>query len=61
MTAPTPETQQTGRVVRDDATGDGKPWGVPHNHVTRDIKPPGQCPACDRFHDRAGTQDRSQP
>lgn len=20
-----------------------------HNHVTRDIKPPGQCPACDQF------------
>jgi hypothetical protein len=23
-----------------------------HNHVTRDIKPLGQCPACDRYHDR---------
>lgn len=21
-----------------------------HNHMTRDIKPPGQCPACDRYH-----------
>jgi hypothetical protein len=21
-----------------------------HNHVTRDIKPEGQCPACDRYH-----------
>lgn len=23
-----------------------------HNHVTRDIKPLGQCPACDDYHDR---------
>ncbi len=23
-----------------------------HNHVTRDIKPIGQCPACDRYHDQ---------
>ncbi len=23
-----------------------------HNHVTRDIKPLGQCPACDRYHDK---------
>ena len=22
-----------------------------HNHVTRDIKPAGSCPACDRYHD----------
>lgn len=22
-----------------------------HNHITRDIKPLGQCPACDRYHD----------
>lgn len=21
-----------------------------HNHHTRDIKPPGQCPSCDRYH-----------
>lgn len=21
-----------------------------HNHVTRDIKPKGQCPACDEYH-----------
>lgn len=20
-----------------------------HNHMTRDIKPPGQCPGCDRY------------
>jgi predicted amidophosphoribosyltransferase len=23
-----------------------------HNHVTRDIKPLGKCPACDEYHDR---------
>lgn len=23
-----------------------------HNHVTRDIKPLGQCPACDKYHER---------
>ena len=23
-----------------------------HNHVTRDIKPPGTCPACDQYHER---------
>ena len=23
-----------------------------HNHFTRDIKPLGQCPACDRYHDK---------
>lgn len=23
-----------------------------HNHVTRDIKPYGQCPACDSIHER---------
>lgn len=26
---------------------------VRHNHVTRDIKPPGQCPACDLYHERS--------
>jgi len=25
---------------------------VRHNHITRDIKPLGQCPACDAYHDR---------
>lgn len=23
-----------------------------HNHVTRDIKEPGECPACDAYHER---------
>jgi len=25
---------------------------VKHNHITRDIKPLGQCPACDNYHNR---------
>lgn len=29
--------QAKGRIVR-------------HNHFTRDIKPQGKCPACDRYH-----------
>lgn len=24
-----------------------------HNHITRDIRPPGLCPACDEHHDKA--------
>ena len=24
-----------------------------HNHFTRDIKAPGKCPACDRYHEHA--------
>ena len=24
-----------------------------HNHVTRDIKPRGECPSCDRYHDKS--------
>lgn len=27
-----------------------------HNHITRDIKPRGSCPACDRYHDRHDRQ-----
>ncbi len=23
-----------------------------HNHVTRDIKPQGECPACDKYHQK---------
>ena len=23
-----------------------------HNHITRDIKPKGQCPACDEYHNK---------
>lgn len=23
-----------------------------HNHITRDIKPLGQCPGCDEYHNR---------
>ena len=25
---------------------------IKHNHITRDIKPLGQCPACDDYHDK---------
>lgn len=28
-----------------------------HNHLTRDIKPRGKCPACDAYHD---IQDASE-
>ena len=28
-----------------------------HNHPTRDIKPQGQCPACDAYHRRQGLQE----
>ena len=24
---------------------------VRHNHFTRDVKPKGKCPACDRYHE----------
>ncbi len=30
-----------------------------HNHVTRDIKPPGKCPSCDAYwerHDKGTTE-----
>ena len=27
-----------------------------HNHITRDVKPPGQCYSCDRIH-ALGTRD----
>ena len=30
---------------------------APHNHVTRDIKPRGQCPGCDRYHDRHSAEN----
>lgn len=32
---------------------DGEIWVPAHNHVTRDIRPPGYCLACDEHHDRA--------
>lgn len=28
-----------------------------HNHITRDIKPPGQCYSCDRYHALAGRRE----
>lgn len=27
-----------------------------HNHITRDIKPPGQCYSCDRYHATHGAK-----
>ncbi|UVG35197.1 hypothetical protein SEA_CECE_191 [Microbacterium phage Cece] len=27
-----------------------------HNHITRDIKPPGQCYSCDRYHALSGAR-----
>lgn len=27
-----------------------------HNHITRDIKPPGECPACDHYHEGSPDQ-----
>jgi hypothetical protein len=36
------------------ATDDGAIGRVRHNHVTRDIKPLGECPACDRTHTAVG-------
>lgn len=32
---------------------DGEVWVPIHNHITRDIRAPGQCVACDQYHDRA--------
>lgn len=29
---------------------------APHNHVTRDVKPRGTCPACDRILDEAAAE-----
>lgn len=31
-----------------------------HNHVTRDIKPPGQCYSCDRYHALHPTREVSE-
>lgn len=41
--------------------------GEGHNHVTRDIKPVGECPACDEYwgtdwgNPRPPAGDRAQP
>ena len=32
-----------------------------HNHVTRDIKPPGQCPGCDEYHRSQQEGHRAEP
>lgn len=33
----------------------------PHNHVTRDIKPPGVCPGCDAYHRSQEEGNRAEP
>lgn len=33
---------------------------VMHNHITRDIKSEGQCPACDEYHARQKAKDDNQ-
>ena len=35
--------------------------GNRHNHVTRDIKPPGQCPGCDEYHRSREEGHRAEP
>jgi hypothetical protein len=32
-----------------------------HNHVTMDIKPPGECPACDAYHRSQEQGHRAEP
>ena len=32
---------------------------IRHNHVTRDIKPLGECPACDAYHTREVAREKS--
>ena len=33
----------------------------PHNHVTRDIKPPGVCPGCDQYHEEYRARAQHPP
>lgn len=42
-------TKASGPTQRNDALT-AKAAPLRHNHVTRDIKAPGQCPACDRYY-----------
>ena len=35
-----------------EAPGENPYRRIGHNHTTRDIKPLGQCPACDEYHNR---------
>lgn len=42
-----PNARLVTRFVEDHHPLDGT---VPHNHMTRDIKELGQCPACDWYH-----------
>jgi hypothetical protein len=38
-------------LTKAEAIEEQVPDVVRHNHITRDIKPLGQCPACDRIHE----------
>jgi len=44
-----PEPSQIPAEPVQPAMDAGQPPAVRHNHVTRDIKPRGACPACDRY------------
>lgn len=35
-----------------------RPPRVRHNHLTRDVRPPGACPRCDEHHARAAQAPR---
>lgn len=41
-----------GEATPGDSRGAAMDGRVIHNHVTRDIKAPGICPACDLYHER---------
>jgi hypothetical protein len=43
-----PEPAQVPAELMQPAVDAGQPPAARHNHVTRDIKPRGVCPACDR-------------
>ncbi|WP_114906835.1 hypothetical protein [Ornithinimicrobium murale] len=39
--------ERLGRILR----------GEEHTHITRNIYPPGKCPACDRYHEKHSSFD----
>ena len=44
------EMVQLGQEIGDEPIPHPAASTARHNHVTRDIKPEGQCPGCDRYH-----------
>lgn len=40
---------------------DPSPERARHNHVTRDVKPRGACPGCDRYWQAAVSPDQAPP